>query len=122
LVAAEHPERVARPGLPTCDAYANFPPRRFRYLQWAARVPGGLKVIAESTRFKVVWKSPLAFGALAKHALDPEVVDGYSRGLRVDRGVRRDAAKALRGLSPRYTLAAAETLRAFTQPVLIVWS
>src|SRR5438128_4150737 len=42
LVAAEHPERVDRLVLTTCDAYDNFPPRRFRYLQWAARVPGGL--------------------------------------------------------------------------------
>jgi len=122
LVAAEHADRVDRLVLTTCDAYDNFPPRRFRYLQWSARVPGGVRVIAELSRFGPVLRSPIAFGPLTKRPLDRAVVDGYSRHLRANAAIRRDTAKVLRGMHRRYTLAAAEKLRRFEQPVLIAWS
>jgi pimeloyl-ACP methyl ester carboxylesterase len=36
--------------------------------------------------------------------------------------VRRDTAKVLRGISPRYTLAAAERFAGFDRPVLLAWA
>jgi pimeloyl-ACP methyl ester carboxylesterase len=36
--------------------------------------------------------------------------------------VRRDLAKVMRGVNPRYTLEAAERLGEFNRPVLIVWA
>jgi pimeloyl-ACP methyl ester carboxylesterase len=38
-----------------------------------------------------------------------------------NRDVRRDLARVLRGIDPRYTLDAAERLRGFDRPALIAW-
>lgn len=62
LVAADHPERLARLVLTNCDAYENFLPPAFRYLQWLARVPGGVWAIAQATRFPLVRGLPIGSG------------------------------------------------------------
>ena len=41
LVAIRHPERLARLVLTPCDAFENFLPPVFKYLQITARIPGG---------------------------------------------------------------------------------
>ena len=43
LVVTRHPERIGRLVLTPCDAYENFLPPAFRYLQALARVPGGVR-------------------------------------------------------------------------------
>ena len=42
LVVTRHPERIGRLVLTPCDAYENFLPPAFRYLQPLARIPGGV--------------------------------------------------------------------------------
>ena len=122
LVAARHPDRVAGLVLTDCDAYDNFPPRIFAPLMAAARIPGGLAVLAQLLRVRALWRLPLAFGWLAKHPLHPGVVTSWLEPSRTDRDVRRDLAKALSGLDPRYTQEAAEQLRTFDRPVLLAWA
>jgi pimeloyl-ACP methyl ester carboxylesterase len=122
LVAAHHPEQVAALVLNDCDTYENFLPRMFRPLQVSGWIPGGVLVLTQAMRVRAVWRLPIAFGLLVKHDLDDEVIDSYFRAGRSSREVRRDAAKVLRAISPRYTLAAAERLRSFDRPVLLAWS
>ncbi len=122
LVATRHPERLARLVLTPCDAYENFPPPAFRYLPVTARIPGGLAVLAQSMRIRPARRLPFAFGWLSKRAVPTEVVDEWIEPLLADPGVRRDAAKVLRGMSPRYTLEAAELLREFDRPTLLAWA
>ena len=52
----------------------------------------------------------------------PEAAARHLSITRADPGIRRDARKALRGLNPRHTLAAAEQLSNFDRPALVVWS
>jgi pimeloyl-ACP methyl ester carboxylesterase len=121
LVAVHHPDRIGRLVLTPCDAYDNFLPLMFRPLQLMARIPGLLGGVLQGMRLRVLRRSPLAFGWLMKRP-DDELVKSWVRATLSSRGVRRDAAKLLRGISKRQTLEAAERLKSFDRPVLIAWA
>ncbi|MGH2728365.1 MAG: alpha/beta fold hydrolase, partial [Actinomycetota bacterium] len=122
MVAAHHPERIGRLVLTNCDAYDNFPPKGFRWLAKAAHVPGFTFEMAQPMRLKSFRNGPLAFGHVAKHGLDQEILASWVRPAIRSRGVRRDIGKLLRGLKPEHTLAAAIKLQRFDRPALIAWS
>jgi pimeloyl-ACP methyl ester carboxylesterase len=122
IVAAEHPERLGRLVLITCDAFDNFPPRAAKSLVWYAQVPGSAAVARLLTRSRRIRRSPLCFGWLTKRPFEEEIERSYLSIARADRRVRGDCRKALRGLAPRHTVAAAEKLADFTRPALVVWS
>jgi pimeloyl-ACP methyl ester carboxylesterase len=107
--------------LTNCDTFENFLPRVFRPLQWTGYLPGGVWLVAEAMRARALWSSPLAYGLLQQAPLDAGTVSSYFTPPRRDRGVRRDAAKVLRGIRRRYTLEAAATLRRFDRPTLLAW-
>jgi pimeloyl-ACP methyl ester carboxylesterase len=115
-----HPERLSRLVLTSCDAFDRFFPPLFRYLQVVAAVPGGLAVLGRLGRFKPVRRGPIAFGWLMREDPPREVVDSWTKPLR-DPAVRRDAAKVLRGIDKRFTLDAAERLGSFDKPTLLPW-
>jgi pimeloyl-ACP methyl ester carboxylesterase len=122
ITAANHPDRIGRLVLTNCDAFENFLPPAFRPLQWAARVPGGLTALLQGMRFAPMRRLPLAFGWLIKRdfagAPTREWVDPYLS----NPGIRRDTVKFLRGVSPRYTLEAADRLRDFDRPAMLAWA
>ncbi len=123
LVAAHHPERLARLVLTPCDAYENFLPPAFRPLQYAARVPGLLTAFVQGARIGAIRRGPLGFGLLIKRRpLDDEVLRSYLGPFLANGAIRRDALKVLRGISSRQTIEAAERLRSFEAPTLIVWA
>jgi pimeloyl-ACP methyl ester carboxylesterase len=121
LVATLHGERLARLVLTNCDAYENFLPPAFRYVQVLARIPGGMWVLGQAVRSRTVRQMPNAFGWLSLREVDAERMEAWVRPVREDAGVRRDLTKVLRGISSRYTLRAAEQLREFDRPVLLAW-
>ncbi|MFI5122299.1 MAG: alpha/beta fold hydrolase, partial [Vicinamibacteria bacterium] len=122
LVVTRHPERVGRLVLTPCDAYENFLPPAFRYLQLLARVPGGVGAVAQSMRIPAVRRTPLAFGWLSKSRIPAEVLAGWTAPIIREPGVRADARKVLRGISNSYTLEAAERLRDFEGPTMLAWA
>ncbi len=122
LVATRHPNRIGRLVLTNCDAYENFLPPLFRYLQLAARLPGATDLALQSMRIKPLRWTPLAFGLLSKGRLDGELVDSWLRPAMQDAGVRRDARKLLRGIHSSDTVRAARELRTFDRPTLIGWA
>jgi pimeloyl-ACP methyl ester carboxylesterase len=121
LVAAQHPERIGRLVLTDCDAYDNFLPLAFRYLQALARLPGGIGAVAQVMRAPIMRRSPIAYGWLTKNPIEDELIEDFVGPVIGDRDVRRDVAKVLRGISKRHTLEAAEQLRHFDRPTLIAW-
>jgi pimeloyl-ACP methyl ester carboxylesterase len=121
ILATRHPERLGRLALTNCDAYDNFLPPAFRYLQLVARLPGGVAAMAQTMRFDLLRRAPIAYGWLSKRPVPREVLDGWTAPLAADSAIRRDTAKVLRGISKRYTLEAAELLRDFDRPVLLAW-
>ena len=122
IVAARHPDLVARAVLTSCDAFEDFFPPAFRYLSWGARVPGFAVAVGQSLRVRALRHTPLTFGWLAKHKIDHAVIDAYARPFLADAAIRRDVVKFIRGVDRRITMAAAEQLRSFDKPVLLAWS
>jgi pimeloyl-ACP methyl ester carboxylesterase len=122
LVVTRHPERVGRLVLTPCDAFDNFPPKMFRYLGWAAKVPGGMGPIAQSMRLRANRRSPIAFGWLTKRRLPNAVSDHYVNPVIHNRRIREDARAFILGVDPADTIAAAQKLPGFDRPVLLAWA
>ncbi len=121
LVVAEYPRRIGRLVLVNCDAFEDFPPPAFRLLIKAlARVPGAVAALATLGRLRAGRRAALSLAPLTIEPPPDELVESWVAPLR-DRRIRRDLIKVLRGISPRYTVAAAERLPAFERPVLIAW-
>ncbi len=122
LVVTRYPERIGRLVLTPCDAYENFLPPLFRYLQWLARVPGGPLIGMQMLRVPLLRRLPIAYGWLTKRPVERAVEQAWVGPILRDAGVRRDTTAFLRGIDKRDTLAAAERFGAFEQPVLIAWA
>jgi pimeloyl-ACP methyl ester carboxylesterase len=122
LVVTERPQRVGRLVLTDCDAFDNFLPPLFRPLQLLARIPGALTAVIQPLRVRALRRLPIAYGLVTKRRVDHAVTDAWLRPFLTQRGVRRDTAKLLRGISRRDTLAAAERLGAFDRPALLAWA
>ncbi len=121
MVAADHPERIGRLVLTSCDMFDNFPPKLFRPLLVLPRVPGALTALGLAFRFKPLWRLPVAFGWLAKRPIDDDVVRAWlAPGARPE--IRRDVRKVLLGIDAAHTQRAAERLRSFDRPVLLPWA
>jgi pimeloyl-ACP methyl ester carboxylesterase len=122
LLVTEHPDRIARLVLTPSDSFEYFVPPRFRPLQWAAKLPGVLTVAMQPMRSNAVFNSPLGFGDATKRKIPREVSDAVMRPYFSNAGVRRDMRKFLSKVTNKDTLAAAERLRDFDRPVLLVWA
>ena len=122
IMAANHPERIGRLVLTPCDAYDNFLPPIFRPLQYAARVPPLLTAAFQGMRLAPMRRLPNAFGWLIKKEKDDALLGEWFRPFLSDRAIRRDTVKVLRGISPRYTIEAAEKLRSFDRPTMLAWA
>jgi pimeloyl-ACP methyl ester carboxylesterase len=122
ITAANHPERIGRLVLTNCDAFENFLPPAFRPLQWAARVPGALSGMMQGMRLAPMRRLPIAFGWLIKRDFAGAPTREWVEPFLSDRAVRRDTVELLKGIDPKYTLEAAEKLRAFERPTLLAWA
>jgi len=122
IVAANHPERLARLGLVTCDAFDNFPPLAAKPLVWMTYVPGAMPLAGRLARLPRLQRRAFVFGLLTKTPIEQEIVESYLSPAVRNPAVRWDAIKALRGLAPEHTLAAAECLGGFTGPALVAWN
>jgi pimeloyl-ACP methyl ester carboxylesterase len=119
LLMANHRERVGRVILTACDAYEVFPPRIFRVLMAPMRAPGGLWMSAQLVKLR--WVRRLTTPRPVTHAgVDDATVKRWTTPM-LQKGVRHDLRKVIRGMHSRYTLAAAEANKDFPNPVLIAW-
>ncbi|MEJ7833421.1 MAG: alpha/beta hydrolase [Nocardioides sp.] len=121
-VAARHPDRLARLVLTPCDAFDNFLPLPIKHLQLFGRTPAGLKVLAESLRWRPIQRLPIAFGLLTRRPIPREIMVSYTGPLRDHAGTRRDFARLVRAISVRYTEEAASGLSRFERPTLLAWT
>jgi pimeloyl-ACP methyl ester carboxylesterase len=121
LVVAE-PERVGRLVLTDCDAFEDFPPKAFKSLVIAAKVPGALRAGLAPMRIRALQRLPIAYGWLTRRPVPQDVIDGWVKPALQDRGVLRDARKALSQLDPGILLDNTPKLSSFGGPVLLLWS
>jgi pimeloyl-ACP methyl ester carboxylesterase len=122
LLVVDEPERVGRLVLTDCDAFSDFPPKAFKPLVAAAKVPGALRALLEPMRARPARRLPLAYGWLAKRPIPDDVMDEWVLRALKDPGVMADLRKALSGLEPATLLDNTPKLSSFTRPVLLIWS
>ena len=121
-LVGHHAERIARLVLTSCDAFDKFPPTPQRYLLAAGHSRALLWCIARSMRFKLVQRLPIAYGWATCGPIDPATMRSYTDPVRDIPGVRHDLARLLRAVDTRYTHEAAEGLRSFDRPAVVVWA
>ncbi len=122
LLLSEQPEVAARVVLTSCDCFDHFFPPLFKPLQLAARVPGGLTAALQPLRLRAARRLPIAFGRLTKRPIPDEVTDAWLEPFFTQPGIRRDAARFIRAVDERDTIAAAERLANFPGPALVAWA
>jgi pimeloyl-ACP methyl ester carboxylesterase len=123
IAAGEHPERIARLVITSCEAFENFPPGLPGLaVALAARLPGGLNALAQPMRLRALRRLPFAFGWMAKRPIPHEVTDAWLRPVLTQREIRRDIARYVRSSDKGDLLVAAERLRTFDRPTLVIWA
>lgn len=120
VVAAEHPDRLGALVLTNCDTLEHFPPRVFKPLPRLVRIPGAMRALLQPYKVGAFRRSPLGFGLLSHKGFDEVAATWISR-LYSDRGVFEDCRRFLSGMSSAATLRAAQTLRTFGKPIVLVW-
>lgn len=123
ITAGWYPERIARLVFTPCEAFENFPPGLpGRTAEVGIKIPGGTFLLAQSLRVHALRRLPFTFGWMAKRPIPNEIFDAWFRPLQTQRGIRRDLAKYVHTLDKGDMLAAAERLRHFDRPALVVWA
>ena len=122
ILASRRPARLGGLVLAPSDAYDRFLPWQFRWLQYAAYVPGAAWQSGQLLRSAALRRSRIGFGLLTEHGIPDDVTASYIEPLRRDSGVRRDLVMALRGIDRRHTHEAARRLADFDRPALIAWT
>jgi pimeloyl-ACP methyl ester carboxylesterase len=122
VVTATHGERVDRLALMSCDAFTHFPPPLIRPFQWAARWPPMMTLVLASLSSPRLQHRPLPLGLVAKHKIDPRLIEAWSRPTGTDPEIRQDAVAFIKQMSSVATLAAAARLATFTGPSMVMWS
>ena len=121
-LVGHHPDRIGRLVLTSCDAFEKFPPTPQRYLEVAARSRALMWLVGWTVRFTFVQRLPTAYGWVTQRPVDPAIMRSYTGPIRTQAGVRRDLQRLLRAVDTRYTFEAAESLRGFDKPALVLWA
>ncbi|MFF8878245.1 alpha/beta fold hydrolase [Streptomyces flaveolus] len=122
-VAARHPERLARLVLISCEAFDNYPPGLAgKLIGLACRVPGGVPLLVRTLGLRILRRLPVGIGALTKRPVPDAIVDGWLRPLRTDPAIRRDFRHYHTHVRRGELLEAAQGLRRFDRPALVVWA
>jgi len=123
IAAGEHPERLARLVATSCEAFENFPPGLpGRTVAFAGRLPGGLNALAQPLRLRPLRRLPIAFGWMTKRPVPHAVTDAWLRPLLTQQKIRRDLTKYVQTSKKGDMLVAAERLRSFDRPALVIWA
>jgi pimeloyl-ACP methyl ester carboxylesterase len=120
VLVTRHPERIGRLVLTNCDLYENFPPGIFKAMPPIAKLPGGMSLLA--TPFRIGALARAAFKPFSRKPIPADLVASWMRPSLHDPGVRHDTRKVTVGMNKRYTLEAAEKLKASELPVLLAWA
>lgn len=123
ITAGTYPERIGRLVLTSCEAFENFPAGLPGWtVALAAGLPGGLNALAQPMRLRALRRLPVAFGWMAKRPIPHAVTDAWLRPVLTQRAIRRDLTAYLRSSKRGDMLVAAEGLRSFDRPALVIWA
>lgn len=122
-VAGQHPERLGRLVLISCEAFDNYPPGLpGKLIGVAAKLPGGIPLLVRTLGVKALRRLPVGLGALTKRPVPDEIVEGWLRPLRTDKAIREDFRRYTLGVRRTELLEAVDGMRTFDKPALVVWA
>lgn len=120
VLAADHPEHVARLALTNCDTHENFPPGIFKAMPRLAKLPGGMQVLSAPFRIPAIARR--AFAPFARTKIPDDLIASWTAPATKDSGVMHDTKKVTAGMSKRHTLAAAKKLQTSNIPLRLLWA
>jgi len=121
IAAASRPDRIDRLALMSCDAFEHFPPPLIKPFKWATHSSLAMTLVLKSLSPRLQhW--PLPLGLVAKRKIDPALVRAWAEPSGKDRAVRADCVAFIKQMDAADTLAAAEKLRDFHGPSMVMWS
>jgi pimeloyl-ACP methyl ester carboxylesterase len=121
MLVTTRPERVGALVLTPCDSFRNFPAWWSQPLRPLARSATLMRAGTRLLRSRRFQRLPLVYGWVVKRPFPPEISESFVGPGNRDEGIRRDFAKAFGATRPAQTLDAAEKLRSFGKPALVVW-
>ena len=122
IVMANHPDRIGRVVLTSCDAFEAFFPSVFAPLPRFVRIPGATWLLVQALRLRALHRLPMTFGWVAKRPVPFDAVSSYLRPSRHSAAIRADLRRFVSAVHKRHTLAAASRLGSFDRPVLLAWA
>jgi pimeloyl-ACP methyl ester carboxylesterase len=120
ILAANHPQQVARLALTNCDTHENFPPGIFKAMPPLAKLPGGMVVLSAPFRIPAVARQ--AFAPFSRKGIPADLIASWMRPATQDGAIMRDLKKVTAGMNKRHTLAAAAKLRDTDLPIRLLWA
>jgi pimeloyl-ACP methyl ester carboxylesterase len=124
LLMCEHPARVGRVVLASCDAFDNFPPGLTgKTLVLSGKLPPAMfGLFMQQMRLRLVRRLPIAFGWLTRRG--DAATARWMQPVMTQPEIRGDAVRMLRAAAAdtRLLVAAAEGLPGFDHPALVVWA
>ena len=124
MIADDEMQRVSRLVLASCEAFDNMPPGLpGRMASIAAKAPGGVTITRRTLLIPWLRRLPIFFGNMSKRGVPDDVMRHWLQPL-ADRDIRRDYKKYAGSTkqAARDLLAATDSLKSFTRPVLVVWA
>lgn len=121
VFASLYPENIDKLIFSNCEVLDVFPPSKFKYLTKAVKIPGFTFLLGQSFKIKSLLTSNLMMGLLSNKVTEDELSELYLKPFIENRGVRNNFAANVKTWSPKYTIEAAEKLKTFKFPVLILW-
>jgi pimeloyl-ACP methyl ester carboxylesterase len=123
MIANGLDERVARLVLLPQESFDNFPPGLPGKMAWlSSKVPGGFTLALQQMRLAPLRRSPLNFGLMSKRPVPDDVMTAWLAPALGSSRIRRDVRTYLRSTRRGDYLRAAEELRRFERPALVVWA
>ncbi|WP_338701519.1 alpha/beta hydrolase [Streptomyces sp. Q6] len=122
-LAAERPERVGRMVIAGCEAFDNYPPGPAgKLLDVAARVPGGIALLAAVLSVRPLRRMPgTGYAVMSYRPVPHELIDRWVEPLRKDPAARAVLLRYLRSGVRTEMMEAADALRTYDRPALVVW-
>ena len=122
ITAVERPDLIAGLVLTAEEAFDNYPPGLpGAFAALACRLPGGLTIAARSLRLPGFQRLPMTFGRMTVRPIPKAIVRGWTEGLITTPGVRRDVRQYVATTPDNCLVEAAEQLRTFDRPALVLW-
>lgn len=122
LTAAERPDLIAGLVLTAEEAFDNYPPGLPGALAaLSCRLPGGLTIAGRSLRIPGFQRLPMTFGRMTVRPIPTDMIREWTEGLISEPGVRRDVRQYVATTPKDCLMDAADGLRGFDQPALVIW-